>query len=62
MVRNSVVLRKNPHIFGLLKFRSPSLFPPNYFSRIVLNYDFIYVVSYELIIKVGININIVSYK
>ena len=61
MVRNSVVLRKK-NIFGLLKLRSPSLFPPNYFSRIVLNLDFIYVVSYELIIKVGININIASYK
>ena len=36
---------KNTHIFGLPKFRSPSLFPPNYFSRILLNYDFIDLLS-----------------
>ena len=32
-------------IFGIPKFRSLSLFSPNYFSRIFLNYDFIDLLS-----------------
>ena len=49
MERKSEVFRKKHHIFGLPEFGS--LFPPNYLSRIFLNYDFI-----------GLYINIVSNK